>query len=317
MTTVDFHPDTLAADENAARLEAANSPLRQSIQRFFRNRLAALGLVFVVVITAGALLAPLIATTAYDYTVLKDALKFPPCADPKGSLPFPDCMFAKYPLGTDAIGRDFWSRLIYGARTSMIVGFSVPTITLLIGLPLGAAAGWFGGWVDATVLRLVEFMTAVPSILLALFLLTLFGHDLQNVILFQGITGWVGVCRLGRAQFMTLRERDFVTAARALGMTEWSIMIRHVMVNAAGPIIVMFTLGIPGAIFGEAGLSFLGLGVNDPIPSWGKMVADSSRFASVYWYLPMIPTACIAVTMLAFSFLGDGLRDALDPQGQR
>jgi len=183
--------------------------------------------------------------------------------------------------------------------------------------PGGPAAGWFGGRVDATVLRLVEFMTAVPSILLALFLLTLFGHDLQNVIMFQGITGWVGVCRLGRAQFMTLRERDFVTAARALGMSEWSIMIRHVMVNAAGPIIVMFTLGIPGAIFGEAGLSFLGLGVNAPIPSWGKMVAESSRFAAVYWYLAMIPTGCIAVTMLAFSFLGDGLRDALDPQGQR
>lgn len=318
MTTVVV--GTALTPDDAARARAvavANSPLRQSIARFFRNRLAAIGLVFVVVITTSAFLAPLIATTAYDYSVLRNALKFPPCADPKLKLGFPDCLALPFPLGTDAVGRDFWSRLIYGARTSMIVGFAVPTISLLIGLPLGAVAGWFGGLADGFVMRLVEFWTAIPSILLALFLLTVFGHDLEKVILFLGISGWVGVCRLSRAQFMTLRERDFVTAARALGMSEWSIMARHVLVNAAGPIIVMFTLGIPGAIFGEAGLSFLGLGVNDPIPSWGKMVAESSRFAQVYWYLAMLPTICIAVTMLSFSFLGDGLRDALDPQGQR
>jgi oligopeptide transport system permease protein len=315
MTAVTVTP--VDAPATIARTDAANSPTRQAIQRFLRNRLAAIGLVFVVLITGGAILSPVIATTAYDYSVLRDALKFPPCVDPKGTAGFPACLMMKYPLGTDAVGRDFWSRLIYGARTSMIVGFSVPTIALVIGLPLGAAAGWFGGWVDIVVLRLVEFWTAIPSILLALFLVTVFGHDLNKLILFLGMTGWVGMCRLARAQFLTLRERDFVTAARALGVGEWQIMVRHVMVNAAGPIIVMFTLGIPGAIFGEAGLSFLGLGVNDPIPSWGKMVAESSRFAQVYWYLAMIPTFCIAVTMLSFSFLGDGLRDALDPQGQR
>jgi oligopeptide transport system permease protein len=314
MTSVTIFSGGVSA---SAQSMSANSPTRLAIQRFLQNRLAALGLVFVILITGGAILSPLIATTAYDYSVLRDALKFPPCVDPKGKIGFPECLLMKYPLGTDALGRDFWSRLIYGARTSMIVGFSVPAISLVIGLPLGAAAGWFGGWVDTVVLRLVEFWTAIPSILLALFLVTVFGHDLEKLILFLGMTGWVGMCRLTRAQFLSLRERDFVTAARALGVSEWSIMARHVMVNAAGPIIVMFTLGIPGAIFGEAGLSFLGLGVNDPIPSWGKMVAESSRFAQVYWYLAMIPTLCIAVTMLSFSFLGDGLRDALDPQGQR
>ena len=150
MTTV-----SLAAVDapSSAQTTSANSPTRQAIQRFLRNRLAALGLIFVVLITGGAVLSPLIATTAYDYSVLKDALKFPPCVDPKGTVGFPECLMMKYPLGTDAVGRDFWSRLIFGARTSMIVGFSVPAIALVIGLPLGAAAGWFGGWVDIEIGR--------------------------------------------------------------------------------------------------------------------------------------------------------------------
>jgi oligopeptide transport system permease protein len=286
-------------------LQEAAGTFQQAIQRFVRNRLAVAGVVIAGIFVLAALFAPLIARTRYDFSVLADALTFP------GGLG------SKYPLGTDAVGRDFYSRLVYGARTSMTVGFAVPAIALVIGLPLGAAAGWYGGKIDAAVTRLVEFWTAFPPILLAVFLVTLFGHDLNKLILYLGITGWVGMCRLARAQFLALREREFVTAARAIGMPEREIMLRHVLVNAAGPLIVMFTLHIPGAMFGEAGLSFLGLGVNDPLPSWGKMVAESGRYAAVYWYLAIFPTICIALAMLSFSFVGDGLRDALDPHGER
>jgi oligopeptide transport system permease protein len=294
-----------AAASARRRAEEPPGTLGQAARRFFRNRPAAAGLAVAALFVLAALFAPVIAPTRYDFATLADALTFP---GGPGS---------KYPLGTDAVGRDFLSRLVYGARTSMTVGFTVPAIALLIGLPLGAAAGWFGGKADAVITRLIEFWTAFPPILFAVFLVTLFGHDLAKVILYLGVTGWVGPCRLTRAQFLALREREFVTAARAVGTPEWEIMARHVLVNAAGPLIVMFTLGIPGAIFGEAGLSFLGLGVNDPLPSWGKMVADSGRYAAVYWYLAIFPTLCLALAMLSFSFVGDGLRDALDPYGQR
>ncbi len=280
----------------------ASSAFKQATERFFLNRPAAIGLLVAGCFLLIAILAPFLARAPYDYSTLADALQFPS---------------ATYPLGTDAVGRDFYSRLVYGARTSMLVGFVVPTIALLIGLPLGAAAGWFGGWVDAIVARIIEFMTAFPSILFAVFLVSVFGGGLGKVILFLGLTGWVGLCRLARAQFLSLREREFVIAARAIGTPEWEIMLRHVLVNAGGPIIVSFTLGIPGAIFGEAGLSFLGLGVADPLPSWGKMIADAGPYASVYWYLAIIPIICIALSMLAFSFIGDGLRDALDPYGRK
>ena len=295
-------PDSAAPAWVPRTDEESTSAFRQAAGRFFRNRPASAGLVVALFFVLTAILAPLIARTPYDFSKLADALQFPS---------------ATYPLGTDAVGRDFFSRLVYGARTSMLVGFIVPSIAMLIGLPMGAAAGWFGGWVDTIVTRIIEFMTAFPSILFAVFLVSIFGSGLSKVILFLGLTGWVGVCRLARAQFLALREREFVTAARATGTPEHEIMVRHVLVNAAGPIIVSFTLGIPGAIFGEAGLSFLGLGVNDPLPSWGKMIADAGPYASVYWYLAIIPIACIALSMLSFSFIGDGLRDALDPYGQR
>jgi oligopeptide transport system permease protein len=282
----------------------ATSATRQAINRYFRNKPAAIGLAVALLFIFTAIFANVIAPHSYSFSNLADAYKFP------GES-------TTYILGTDGVGRDFFSRLVYGARTSMTVGFCVPLLAMLIGVPVGAAAGWFGGRVDAVVTRLIEFMTAFPSILFALFLVTVFGHDLFKLIIFLGVTGWVGACRLTRAQFLTLREREFVTAARATGTPERQIMLRHVLVNAAGPIIIMFTLGVPGAIFGEAGLSFLGLGVNDPLPSWGKMIRDGGIDAAIYWYLAIFPTLCIMLSMLSFSFIGDGLRDALDPYGQR
>jgi len=212
------------------------------------------------------------------------------------------------------VGRDLLSRMIYGARTSLIVGFAVQGLAFGIGIPLGAVAGLRpGSWADFVVLRIVEVMSAFPSFLFALFILTVIGGGLLNVIFAIGVTSWIDVTRLTRAQLLTLRERDFVQAARALGANDRHIVVNHLLPNALPPLIVMLALGIPSAIFAEAGLSFLGLGINDPIPSWGKMVGDSMGYIRVYWHVGFFPTLMIALAMLSFNFVGDGLRDALDP----
>jgi ABC-type dipeptide/oligopeptide/nickel transport system permease subunit len=275
---------------------------RDGARRFFQNPLAVTGLVVVLVFVLMAVFADVVALTPYDEADILATLEFPS---------------REHPFGTDAVGRDLYSRIVYGARTSLLVGFAAASLSLLIGLPLGALAGWRGGWFDAAMTRVIELMTAVPSLLIALLLISIYGGGPTNVILFLGLTGWIGVCRLARAQFLSLREREFVTAARALGTPEGRIMTKHVLTNAAGPILLAFTIAIPGAIFGEAGLSFLGLGINDPIPSWGKMISESVNYILLYWHLALFPTAALAITILGFNFVGDGLRDAIDPYSDR
>jgi ABC-type dipeptide/oligopeptide/nickel transport system permease subunit len=278
---------------------------RDAARRFSKNKLAVGALVVMVLLILIAIFADFIAPAPYDYSVLAEANQFPN---------------GKHLLGTDTVGRDFLSRLIYGARVSLTVGFSVQLIALLIGLPLGIIAGMFGGWPDYIIMRGVEVLTAVPVWLFALFLISVWrasdsapGGGLVNVIVAIGLVGWVDICRLTRAQLLSLREKEFVLAARAIGAKPFHIALRHLLPNALTPLIVAVTLGVPTAIFTEAGLSFLGFGINDPLPSWGKMVADSSSYIRVYWHLGLFPTLMIAITMLTFSFVGDGLRDALDP----
>jgi oligopeptide transport system permease protein len=279
---------------------------RDASRRFRRNKLAVGALVVMVLLIAAAVLADLIAPYRYDYSVLAQANQFPNW---------------QHLAGTDGVGRDFLSRLIYGARVSLTVGLSVQAFALLIGLTLGTLAGSFSGWVDYVVMRFVEVFTAVPIWLFALFLIsvwrglnTLGGNGLLGVILAIGLISWIDICRLTRAQLFSLREKEFVMASHAMGATRFHIALRHMLPNALAPLIVAVTLGVPTAIFTEAGLSFLGFGINDPLPSWGKMVADSLGYVRVYWYLGLFPTLVLALTMLSFSFVGDGLRDALDPQ---
>jgi ABC-type dipeptide/oligopeptide/nickel transport system permease subunit len=286
------------ATATPVRRRARSSPVADALRRYRRNRLAFVSAFLVVLILLVALFAPLLAPYAYDYTDLAQTLH--------GPTP-------QHLLGTDELGRDLLSRLIYGARTSMFVGFLVPVIGVVIGMPIGALAGWFGGKIDYVVQRLIEGFTAVPTILLAILLVTLYGSGLANVTLFLGITAWVAFARLTRAQFLALRDREFVTAARAIGTSPGRIMLSHLLPNAAGPIIVVFVLSIPAAVFGEAGLSFLGLGVQDPIPSWGKMITESEQYMQIFPLFTLLPVLCIGLTVLAFSFVGDGLRDALDP----
>ena len=286
-------------------LRPATNLWRDGARRFFKNKLAVGAFVVMLLLIFAAIFADVLAPAPYDYSNLAEASQFPN---------------RQHLLGTDSVGRDFLSRLIYGARVSLIVGFSVQTIALLLGLTLGTLAGMLGGWVDYIVMRWVEVLTAIPIWLFALFLIsvwrandTLGDSGLLKVIVAIGLIGWVDICRLTRAQLLSLREKDFVLAAQAIGATRLQIALRHLLPNAMAPLIVAVTLGIPSAIFTEAGLSFLGFGINDPLPSWGKMVAESSSYIRVYWYLGLFPTLMIALTMLSFSFVGDGLRDALDP----
>jgi oligopeptide transport system permease protein len=289
------------------RMRPASNLWRDAARRFRKNKLAVGALIVMILLVLIAIFADVIAPAPYDFSVLAEANQFP-------------FQNAKHPLGTDSVGRDFLSRLIYGTRVSLIVGFSVQAIALVFGLTFGLLAGTLGGWADYIVMRWVEVLTAIPIWLFALFLISVWrasdsaaGSGLLKVIVAIGLIGWVDICRLTRAQLLSLREKDFILSAEAIGATRLQIAVRHMLPNALTPLIVAVTLGVPTAIFTEAGLSFLGFGINDPLPSWGKMVADSSSYIRVYWHLGIFPTFAIALTMLSFSFVGDGLRDALDP----
>ena len=283
--------------ELASARRVANS--RRALRRFLRQKLAVVGMVITLFLIAIAILAPVIAPTSIDTADVMAANQFPSSA---------------YPFGTDGIGRNVLTRVMFGTRTSLIVGFAAVGIACAIGIPLGLAAGLRGGWVDFVVMRIVEVMVAFPGILFAMFLVSVTGGGIRNIILAIGVTTWVTICRLTRSQLFSLREQEFVQAARSLGVPEWQIAIRHMLPNAIAPLIVVITLAIPTAIFAEAGLSFLGIGINEPTPSLGKMVADSAQYIRVYWYLGFFPTLAIALAMLGFTFVGDGLRDALDPR---
>ncbi len=227
-----------------------------------------------------------------------------------------------HPFGADQLGRDQLSRLIYGARVAVTVGIFTQFVILGIGLPIGSVAALMGGRMDNLLMRFTDIVYAFPDLLLIILLsAALRGNPLRSVwggllIMFFaiGVTNWVGIARLTRGQLLSLKEREFVEAARALGANNGHIIVRHLLPNALGPIIVQVTFGIPYAIFTEATLSFLGLGITPPNPSWGSMIQDGYQAIFGYPYLVLGPALCIAITLLAFTFLGDGLRDALDPR---
>lgn len=282
-------------------IEAAPGIVAETARRFFANRLSVVGLLVAGLIIATAVLADVLAGYPRDFMVLSETLQLPSPA---------------HVLGTDAVGRDFLSRILHGARTSMLVGLLVPLLTALVGIPVGAFAGWRGGRFDALFLRVVEVMTAIPTYMLVILFVSIWGRGVDKLILILVIVSWIGLARLARAQVVALRAREYVLSARALGASDRRLLIYHILPNAAGPMVVGVVMAIPAAIFVEAALSFLGLGVNDPIPSWGKMLAEGLTYASSNQLLVLIPIILIAVTMLAFTFVGDGLRDAFDPHSR-
>jgi len=221
---------------------------------------------------------------------------------------------AAHPLGTAENGVDVLAHVVWGARVSMIVGLASTLLSAVLGTLLGAGAGYFGGWIEDALMRVVDILLAFPGILLAIFITSVLGPSLWNVIVALCATGWTGYARLARAQVLGLRDRDFVHAARALGASDARIVLRHLLPNLLGPVVVQATFGVPGAMLAEASLSFLGLGVPPGTPSWGALVDQGTQYLMIAPHVALVPGLAIAVSVLGFNLLGDGLRDRLDPR---
>ncbi len=268
-------------------------------QRLLRNRLAVLGGLVIILLGLVAILADVIAPYPYTKANFLHAYEFPN---------------RDFPLGTDPLGRDMLSRIIYGARVSMLVGFVAQCIVVSVGVPVGAVSGYYGDKVDLIIMRCVDVMYAFPRLLFVILIMSMLGAGLLNIFIAIGLTGWVNIARLTRAQILSLKEKEFSESARAAGASGLRVLGKHLLPNALSPIIVAVTFGIPEAIFTEAALSFIGVGINPPTPSWGQMVGEYQQYILSYWYLCVFPSVAIALTMLSFTFLGDGVRDALDPK---
>jgi oligopeptide transport system permease protein len=304
-TAVGSRDRTSTGAPTLARLAAGPVPRQRSLwtdawRRLAKNKGALIGLIIVVVFIVMASLAPLFA--------------------PYGEAEVVDVRLANegpswlWPFGLDQNGRDIWSRVLYGARVSLLVGVVSQVIVLAIGVPIGAIAGFSAGGIDNLLMRFVDVFYAVPQLLLVMIFLNLFGPGLWNIFLGIGLVSWVTVARLVRGQFLSLREAEYVNAARVIGAGNGYIMFRHLLPNSLTPIIVAITFGIPTAIFTEAALSFVGVGINPPQASWGQMVGVGTDMGLVQAapHILLFPVAAIGLTMLGFTFLGDGLRDALD-----
>jgi ABC-type dipeptide/oligopeptide/nickel transport system permease subunit len=275
------------------------SPLYFAWRRFAANKAAVVAGGVLAILILMAIFAPLITRTGpSDQSYLTQALAFPS---------------REFWFGVDDLGRDFFTRIVHGARVSLTIGFAAAAFSVLIGIPLGAVAGYYGGRADWVVMRLIELFSVVPPLLAAMLLGALTRGGFFTIVLIAALFGWVQVCLLVRAQIKAFKEKEFVRAAQALGASPGYVIRRHLIPNSISPIIVGFVLAIPLAMMLEASLSFLGIGVPPPTPSWGQMINTGMNFMYFYWHLAVFPTAALAITVLATTLFGDGLRDALDP----
>lgn len=254
---------------------------------------------FISFILVCALLAPLVATYNPFLTDSRSVLK----------RPSKDHIF-----GTDRLGRDIFSRIVYGARISLSIGFIAVGIAVLIGIFVGAIAGYYGGIIDSILMRLVDIMLCFPTIFLILAVISLLEPSIFNIMIIIGATSWMGIARLVRAEVMTLKERDYVAASKVMGAKDMWIISRHIIPNAIGPVLVSATLGVGGAILIESALSFLGIGVQPPTPSWGNILMDGRSTLGVAWWLTVFPGLFILLTVLSYNILGEALRDILEPR---
>jgi oligopeptide transport system permease protein len=296
-----FEPDAFIATDTY-EVGEQSSLWQDTWRRLRRNKLAMFGLAYI-----GVLLV--VAVVSHFWT------PYPTWLQAVGK-PYSGPSLA-HPFGVDNSGRDIFSRLMEGAQISLEVGFAAAAITSAIGIVLGLIAGYYRGWVDTVISLVINIWYGIPDLLVAMIFVVIVGRGLTNIILAISLTAWVGMARLVRGQTLSLREREFVEAARSVGTRDQWIIFRHIFPNALGPIIVQATYLIPAAILFEAFLSFLGLGVPPPAPSWGAMLSDGFRSLQFAPHIPLIPAVTLSLTLLSLNFLGDGLRDALDPRMKR
>lgn len=268
-------------------------------QRFKKNRLAVAGGILVFALFLVALFAPFLAPYSTQGIDREHILESP-------SL--------KHLMGTDDLGRDVLSRMIYGSRISLTVGFVAVGVASFIGIILGALAGYHGGWPERIIMRFIDIMLVFPGLLLILTVIAFIGPSIWNIMIVIGLTSWMGIARLVRAEFLSLKERDFVLAARALGAGDIRIMFSHIMINSLSPVFISAVFGVALAILVESSLSFLGFGVQPPTPSWGNILTLGKDNMEIAWWLSIYPGLAILVTVLGYNLLGEGLRDALDPR---
>ncbi len=273
--------------------------------RLVRRRTALFGLAVVLIVVGAALLAPLIAPFDPLEQDITQRLRAPGWQDASGKV---------HPLGTDHLGRDLLARVIYGTRIALLVGCAAVAISGVLGMTIGLISGYFGGRIDDLFMRLADIQLAFPFILLAIAVIGVLGPSLQNIIIVIGVSSWVVYARVVRAEVLSLREREFVQAAIALGSRDGRVLVRHILPNAFTPWLVVATLDMARVIVVESALSFLGLGVQPPTPTWGGMLADGRVYLTTAWWLATFPGLAILVTVLGINLLGDGLRDMLDPR---
>ena len=294
------HPGSVAAQSQALMVKhKSRSGWSRSWSRFKRFKPGVVALFVIGFLTVVAIVPDLFAP--YSYQEAETRLR--------GGSPS-----VSHPLGYDNIGRDILSRIIHGTRVAYTVAFIAMAVSLVIGVTVGALAGYFGGWVDAILSRITDALMAFPTLVLLLVLSAVFGGSVLTTALIIGVTVWSTYARVVRADVLSARERDYVLAAQSIGSSDSRIIFRHVLPNVVGPVIVIASLSVGSIIIFEAALSFLGLGVQPPTPSWGVMLSESRPFIAIYPHMPIAPGVMIFITVLAFNLIGDGLRDALDPR---
>jgi peptide/nickel transport system permease protein len=298
---------TAALDSASLPVETPDSPLRRVARRFFQNRLAILSLLFIAFFFTTALAAGILSLLGLPMPMDPNATNLAAKLQPPS---------AAHWLGTDNLGRDVLSRMIAGSTISLTVGFVAMAVSLGIGIFVGAVSGYFGGWIDNVLMRIVDALLCFPSFFLILSAIAILGPNIWIIITVIGLVSWTGTARLVRAEFLTLRESEYVRAARAMGQSGWKVIFRHILPNAAAPIFVTAIVSIPDAILVEAGLSFLSFGVPPPQATWGNIIADGKTYILDAWWLIVFPGLAIFTASLAFYIAGDALRRASDTRAQ-
>lgn len=275
------------------------SPKKIFWKRFKHNKLAVAGAFIVLCLFIIAFLAPFLSPYNPNEIDRKQILESPSI---------------EHPLGTDELGRDLLSRMISGARISLLVGFVAVGIATFIGMILGAFSGYYGGWSERIIMRFIDIMLSIPTFFLILAVIAFIGPSIWNIMIVIGVTSWMGVARLVRAEFLTIKEREYVLAAKAMGASDLRIIFRHIMINSLAPVLVSAVLGVASAVLVESALSFLGIGVQPPTPSWGNILTSGKDNIEIAWWLSVFPGLAILITVLGYNLLGEGIRDAVDPR---